>query len=154
MGCVALMNPVAYPGQPSAGIQVTHAWIRWLPQNLPAGGYMTVINTSSAKSVLIGATSPDYGEVSFHQTRTANGTSTMMPVDSIAIAPHASVSFSPGGYHIMLMRPTHSLHPGDKVSMSLRFADGQSLDVQFEVRAAASGDADSSADMPNMPGMR
>jgi copper(I)-binding protein len=154
VGCVALLNPIAHADQPALGIQVTHAWIRWLPQNLPAGGYMTLINTSGARRVLIGASSADYGEVSFHQTQTANGTSTMMPLDSIAIAPHASVHFSPGGYHIMLMRPTHSLHPGDKVSMSLRFAGGQTLDIEFKVRSAAAGDAESSADIPNMPGMR
>ena len=154
IGFVALVSPVAYPDQPGLGIEVTHAWIRWLPQNLPAGGYMTLINTSAARRVLIGASSADYGEVSFHQTHTANGTSTMLPLDSLAIAPHASVHFTPGGYHIMLMRPTHSVHPGDKVIMSLRFAGGQTLNVAFEVRSAAAGDAESAADMPDMPGMR
>jgi copper(I)-binding protein len=151
---VALLSTTAHPGQPAIDIQVTQAWIRWLPQNLPAGGYMTVINTGAAARVLIGATSPDYAEVSFHQTRDTNGTSTMVPVASIVIAPHATVSFSPGGYHMMLMRPAHSLHPGDRVTMSLRFADGQKLDVQLEVRAAAASDADSSTEMPAMPGMR
>lgn len=149
----ALLSTGAIAGEAPIDIQVTQAWIRWLPQNLPAGGYMTVTNTGMAKRVLIGASSPDYGVVSFHQTRVANGATSMTPVTSIAIAPHASVSFRPGGYHIMLMQPARSLRPGDKVPMTLRFADGRSLDVLLQVRAPAS-DAESSADMSGMLGMR
>jgi periplasmic copper chaperone A len=152
MYSATLLSTTAIAGAPT-DIQVTQAWIRWLPQNLPAGGYLTVTNTGTTKRVLTGVTSPDYGEVSFHLTRVIDGTITMTPVTSIAIAPHASVSFRPSGYHIMLMRPARSIHPGDKVPMTLRFADGQSLNVQLEVRAAGS-DAESSTDMSGMPGMR
>jgi hypothetical protein len=44
------------------------------------------------------------------------------------------VSFAPEGFHIMLMQPTRDIQPGDHVLLTLRFADGQSLQVQFEVR--------------------
>ena len=50
--------------------------------------------------------------------------STMQPVQQVAIPPHRSLSFAAGGYHIMLEHATRSLQPGDRVSMTLRFADG------------------------------
>ena len=150
---LAALTSVALSAPPAIDIQAQDGWIRWLSADVPSGGYVTLKNAGNAPRVLTGATSPDFGEVSFHQTRENHGVSHMEAVASITIAPYSSMSFSPGGYHIMLMQPTHALHPGDKVSLSLRFADGRTLDVPFEVRAAGVGD-NKSASMPAMPGMQ
>jgi copper(I)-binding protein len=120
-------------------IRVSDAWIRWLPAGLPGAGYLTLTNTDSRTWVLIGAQSADFADVSFHRTHSTGGMSSMTPVDSIALKPHDSVRFAVGGLHLMLMQPKRPLHPGDKVVVSLRFADGRVLDVPFEVRAAAAG---------------
>jgi copper(I)-binding protein len=117
-------------------VQASDAWIRWLPANIPSGAYLTLTNSGSTPRVLAGASSPDFGAVSFHQTRTVNGMSEMSAVDRLTVAPRGSLHFAPGGYHIMLMQPTRMLHPGDQVPMTLRFADGSSLQVSFEVRGA------------------
>jgi copper(I)-binding protein len=116
-------------------IQVKDAWIRWLPSGLPGAGYMTLINTGSAEHVLIGASTPDYEDVSFHQTRSSNGMNAMAPVASIILKPHATVRFAEGGYHLMLMQPKRSLHPGDTVEVTLRLSNGETLLVPFDVRA-------------------
>jgi copper(I)-binding protein len=116
-------------------IQVKDAWIRWLPAGLPGAGYMTVINTGPEEHVLIGASTPDYEDVSFHQSHNHNGMNEMAPVASIILQPHATVRFAEGGYHLMLMQPKRSLHPGDKVEVTLRLSDGQTLLVPFDVRA-------------------
>ena len=81
-------------GEPSVDIQVKDAWIRWLPANVPAGGYMTLINTGSAARVLIGASSPDYGEVGIHQTRIRNGLNDMTRVESVELKPLVPVRFA------------------------------------------------------------
>jgi copper(I)-binding protein len=117
-------------------IQASEAWIRWLPADLPSGGYLTLRNLSNEPRRLTGASSPEFGSVSLHQTRDAHGVSGMSPVDSILIAAHGTLQFAPGGYHMMLMQPAHALHPGDHVPITLRFADGAALQVTFEVRAA------------------
>jgi periplasmic copper chaperone A len=142
LGLFAVLSTSALATDIDAGIQVTEAWIRWLPANIPSGGYMTVINTGSVPQVLISATSPDFGQLSFHQSVTNNGVSEMVAVGSLTIKPQSSVRFSPGGYHIMLMQPKRALHPGDRVPITLRFADGHSLAVPFEVRAAGAGESD------------
>jgi periplasmic copper chaperone A len=137
--CVGLLGALAaHSDAPSVDIQVKEAWIRWLPANVPAGGYMTVINTGAAARVLVGASSPDYGEVSIHQTRLRNGMNEMVPVQSIELKPHSPLRFGEGGYHLMLMQPKRFLKPGDRVLITLRFAHGPPVDVPFEIRAGNS----------------
>jgi copper(I)-binding protein len=121
---------------PAADVQVDDAWIRWLPADVPSAGYMTLVNKGSADRVLTAVTSPAYGEVSIHQSLEDHGVSSMRPVGAITLKPHAVVHFSEGGYHLMLMQPRRPLHPGDKVVMTLRFAEGPPLDVVFSVRGA------------------
>jgi len=129
-----LTSTAARPAPPLIDIKVQEAWIRWLPANLPAAGYMTLVNEGSAAQVLIGAASADYAEVSFHQTRSNNGMNEMTQVRSITLEPQIPVRFAAGGYHLMLMQPKRSIHPGDQVTITLRFADGRSIAVPFSVR--------------------
>ncbi len=133
-----IAGTAAHPGEPSIDIQVKDAWIRWLPANAPGGGYMTLINTGSAARVLIGASSPDYGEVGIHQTRIRNGLNEMTRVESVELKPLIPVRFAQGGYHLMLMQPKRSLRPGDRVLITLHFAQGPSIEAPFEVRAGNS----------------
>jgi copper(I)-binding protein len=150
--------PVALAAESAAGIEadieVRDAWIRWLPASTPSGGYMTMTNTGNVARLLLGASSADFGEVSFHQTHTANGVSQMTAVNSLTVGPHSSLRFAPGGYHIMLLQPRRSLHAGDRVTISLRFADGRSVPVAFEVRGADAGLPARADDMSSMPGMK
>jgi periplasmic copper chaperone A len=118
-------------------IKVTDAWIRWLPANLPGAGYMTLTNTGSATYTLVGAGSADYAEVSFHQTRSHDGMNEMTPVDTIVLKAHSTVRFAEGGYHLMLLRPKRSLQHGDRVLVTLRFGNGQTVTVPFLVRAGS-----------------
>jgi copper(I)-binding protein len=170
-------GPDADTGQ-AVGIEVTDAWIRWLPSGFPSAGYMTVTNTSPTEQVMTGADSPDYGEIGFHQTHVSGGTtgenvmkgnngngngnngmngnnnsgmngnhdngmndmsgmsgmSAMTPVARVVLKPHATVRFAVGGYHLMLMQPRRTLHPGDQVLVTLHFGDGRALAVPFQVR--------------------
>jgi copper(I)-binding protein len=137
--CVGLLGTTAAcAGEPTPDIQVKEAWIRWLPANVPGGGYMTVINTGAATRSLVGASSPDYGEVTMHQTRQRNGMNEMTQVESVELKPRIPVRFAEGGYHLMLMQPKRSLEPGDRVLITLRFVQGPSVEARFEVRAGNS----------------
>lgn len=125
------------------GVRVEHAWIRWLPANLPSAGYAVIVNDSDASLRLTGAHSADYGMVMLHRSMLANSDSRMEMVDHLDIPAHGSVKLAPGGYHLMLSQPVHALKPGDKVAMTLEFAGGAELQADFPVRPAnASGPAD------------
>jgi len=131
-------------------LQIEQAWIRWLPANLPAGGYLTVANRGGRAVVLVGASSPDYAGVGLHRSVIQGGLSKMQPVERIVIAPHSTLAFRATGYHLMLTTPTRPVAPGARVPITLHFADGRSLVVNFEVRKP---DASGPAAMPSMPGM-
>jgi copper(I)-binding protein len=135
-----LAGVASHGAQPAFDIRVTDAWIRWLPADLPGAGYVTLTNAGTVEQVLVGASSPDYAEISLHQTRRAQGMNDMVPIDSIKLAPNVSVNFAEAGYHFMLMQPRHPPRPGERVSIILRFSSGQSITAPFAVRGAnASG---------------
>ena len=46
--------------------QPRDAWARWLPGDLPAGGYVTLVNSGERPISLIAVSSPDYALVSMH----------------------------------------------------------------------------------------
>jgi copper(I)-binding protein len=130
---------VVAAGATSPAVTVSDAWIRWLPANLPAGGYLTLRNDSDRPATLTAVSSPDYDEITLHRTSLQANVNTMQPVQRIAIPPHQSVSFAASGYHIMLEHATRPLQPGDRVSMMLHFDDGSTLTVPFELRTADAG---------------
>lgn len=136
LASVVLAGMPAFAGTPAQTptVRIEDAWIRWLPAGVPAGGYATLTNTGDKPLVLIAVSSPDYGEVSMHRSVVHQGMMEMTPVARIAIAAHSSLDFAATGYHFMLMQPTKSVKLGDRVPITLRFADGASLTVQFEVR--------------------
>jgi periplasmic copper chaperone A len=132
-------------------MQVRDAWARWLPGNLPAGGYVTLINSSDRPISLITASSPDYALVSMHRTLTAAGISQMLPVDKITVEAHSAVEFGAQGYHLMLERPTRSLRPGDRVAVTLQFAGSPAVTATLVLRQPGAGGE--TQEMPATPQM-
>jgi hypothetical protein len=146
---IVVLTTAAHAADGPLALRVSDAWIRWLPAQLPAAGYATLRNLSAQPVTLIGASTSDYATAMFHESRDQHGIEKMLPVDPILIRAHAEVRFAPAGYHIMLMEPQRAIQPGDHVLLTLHFAGGQSLPVQFEVRkpngARAGGAAGSDA---------
>jgi len=132
----ALADPSAGADAPAPAptIRVEKAWIRWLPTGVPAGGYLTLTNTGDRALILIDVSSPAFGEVMLHRTRNRAGTVEMLPVERITIEAHTTLDFASLGYHLMLMQESKPLRPGDRVPITLRFEDGATLTVSFEVR--------------------
>jgi len=123
-----------------ATIRVSNAWVRWLPANLPAGGYVTFKNTGTQPQVLTGATSPDFAKVSLHHSVERDGVAQMDPVSQVEIPPGGVLSFAAGGYHLMLEQPTRPLKPGDGISITLHFAGDSAVTARFDIRSPSGGE--------------
>ena len=119
----------------AAGAAVSDPWLRYIPGGAPAAGYFTLSNRGDKPLSLVGAECADFGMVLMHRTIERGGLSTMRPVHELTVAPGTSVEFAPGGYHLMLMRPKHPLRPGGRLPITLHFADGSSLPVEFLVKS-------------------
>ena len=127
-------------------IRVSQPWIRVLPGELPAGAYVTLENTGDQPASLRGASSTAYASVMLHKSSTEGGVGRMTSVGSLAIPAHGKAELSPGGYHLMLMKASAAVKPGDKVKLTLSFGDGSNLDAEFLARPANAADAGASAD--------
>ena len=117
-----------------ASVTLADGYIRTTIPARPAAGYFTLTNGGDTAASLVGASSPGCGSVMLHQSKTVNGQDTMVAVKSVAVPAHGSVSFAPGGYHLMCMKPAATLKPGTTVPVRLTFADGGTLSADFPVR--------------------
>ena len=119
-------------------LMVERAWIRTPPPGaMMLAGYAILRNEGDAPLTVTGADSPDFGDVSLHQSVEENGIDRMRPLGRIAIAPGASVEFAPRGRHFMLMRPADALHAGDRVKIYISTETGEGATTEFSVRDVA-----------------
>jgi len=115
-------------------VEVTGAWIRLVPGGGPSAGYLTLHNRGSGPVELVGAECAAYSKVMLHRSVEKGGTSRMEHVDGITVPPGGDRELAPGGYHLMLMKPQDPLEVGQEVGVTLRFADGLSMEIPFKVR--------------------
>ncbi|MDN5870656.1 MAG: copper chaperone PCu(A)C [Nitrococcus sp.] len=115
------------------GVRIYHAWIRLLPADLPAAGYFVLENQTDHTVTLTGVSASAFGGAMLHQS--AEGT--MRHVHSIKVPAGEQLRVAPGGYHIMFMPPHEPLQPGDRVPVTLEFADGSTRSADFLVKGPA-----------------
>jgi len=118
---------------------VTEPWIREAPEGMGmTAGYMVIHNELSREVIITGATSPDFGQVEFHNTVTENNVSRMRQERQVRIPAGTSLAFEPGGRHLMLMQAARDLKDGDQVTIELTFGDGGQLHFTAPVRKQGS----------------
>ncbi|MEX1214459.1 copper chaperone PCu(A)C [Saccharospirillum sp.] len=118
-------------------LSVTDARLRLLPGDLPVAGYFRLINEGDDSVVLSGAESSAFEHVTMHQSTQVDGMAGMEPVPELELAPDGAIEFLPGGYHLMLMKRRSPIEFGAEVPVTLIFADGQRLSVQFQAVSPA-----------------
>ncbi|UUM21308.1 copper chaperone PCu(A)C [Mycoavidus sp. SF9855] len=112
------------------------AWVRWLPNALPAAGYITLQNSSSQPLDVAKITSPDYKRITIYQTVTDNESSKMVKVDKFTIPANGEFALVPGGYHLIFEKPTHLITPGDNARAIFFLSDGKVFKVRMPVRTS------------------
>jgi hypothetical protein len=130
-GSALLASGAAYAGD---AVQVHDGWFRYLLPTIPAGGYMTLMNTSGTPAVLTSAVSPACQSMMLHRTESSGGVERMVGVANVTVPAHGTFKFSPGGYHVMCMQP--KMHVGEHIAVTLHFADGSQVNAPFTVHAA------------------
>jgi periplasmic copper chaperone A len=73
-----------------------------------------------------------------HQSKIEGDMARMAMVVSVPGPPHGSISFTPGGYHVMCMQPSGVLltHAGSE-TVTLHCADGRSVSALFAIRGSS-----------------
>lgn len=98
-------------------------------------GYLVLHNSGDRPATLTDAASPAFARVMLHRTVITDGQAGMRHVDSVELPAGGELRFEPGGYHLMLMQRRGDLHIGDRVELTLRFADGSTLTAPFLLKA-------------------
>ncbi|HEX5420866.1 MAG TPA: copper chaperone PCu(A)C [Gammaproteobacteria bacterium] len=116
---------------------MSDAWVRLLPDDLPAAGYFVIHNDTDRELELVGAAAPDFAQVGLHRSVEQKGMQGMAPVAAVKVPAHAEMEFKPGGYHLMLMQAGRKPAADGAERITLRFADGTQIPVDFAVRGPA-----------------
>ncbi|WP_234554218.1 copper chaperone PCu(A)C [Thermus caliditerrae] len=113
-------------------------WVRLVPPVVKdTAAYFTLENPGNAALRLVGAETPVAQRVSLHrdqrEVRGGQVVLGMRPLPYVDIPPRSKVEFRPGKYHLMLEGLKRPLKAGEKVELTLRFADGTRLKVSLPV---------------------
>ena len=125
---LAVLLGVAAASAADAGVTVEKPWMQFIIKARPAAGYFTLRNETGAAIALTGASSSACGMVMLHQTKEVNGVEKMLPVKSVAVPANGTVSFAPGGYHLMCMSPGSAMAAGATVPVTLQIRRRQDRD--------------------------
>lgn len=131
------------------GIVIKHPWTRATAPGAVVGvGYLTITNSGKAADRLVGGAFSGAEAVEVHEMKMDGEKMIMRQVkDGLEIKPGETVTFSPGGFHLMVVGLKSPIVPGDNIKGSLTFEKAGSVDVTYKVEslgATSSSDADAS----------
>lgn len=135
---------------PPAGpdIQIDDAWARPSRPMMASGQqadsstaalttsavYFTLRNTGGRSDTLTAASSDVAGTVEIHESRMEDDVMRMRQLQSIEIPAGESVTFKPGGLHVMLIGLTRQLAVGDAFALTLDLSESGERSIQVTVR--------------------
>lgn len=133
--CVSLLMACAPPPTTSKGLALTDTWIRQAPPGATMlAAYGTLHNRSAQTVEIVHVNSDHFDSVTFHETTHTDGVARMRMLPSVVLKPESSLSFVPGGLHIMLMGPTATVVTGDHINIHFTLKDGTRESAEFVVK--------------------
>lgn len=119
----------------SDGVSIQDAWAR---PGLAGGNtavYFVLENGGAEADSLVDASGDVAQMVQIHRsTIDASGTMMMAEQEEVEIPAGGSVSFEPGGFHIMLIGLSKEIAPGDTVEITLAFEKAGEIQVTAPVQ--------------------
>jgi periplasmic copper chaperone A len=118
-------------------LQISQPWARATPKGADSGAaYMTVMNTGAKPERLSCVSSDAADKCQIHQMSMDNGIMKMREIEGgVEIKPGETVTFAPGGYHVMLVGLKAPLVQGKIVAATLKIDSGATAQVEFPVAA-------------------
>ncbi|HRW38059.1 MAG: copper chaperone PCu(A)C [Acidimicrobiales bacterium] len=128
------------------GIRISDATIDW-PANPEVGAVRLLVHNDGPRAdELVGASSDVATSTMVHRSVTdAQGRARMEMVSGLEIPARSTVTFEPGGLHVMLNGLTRELEVGDRVEVTMIFRDAGPVSATATVvepgTASLGGDA-------------
>lgn len=114
-------------------VETKDMWIKAAKDGM-TGAFGTVTNTSDEDLTITGGKSDHADIVEMHETVSdgAGGMQMKRKDEGFTIKPGESKTFEPGGDHIMLMKMTKAIEPGEKITITVSSSQG---DIPLEFTA-------------------
>ncbi|MDF1781995.1 MAG: copper chaperone PCu(A)C [Alcanivoracaceae bacterium] len=114
-------------------ISIENAWVRAVPPvSATTAAYFTATNNGDAAIRITGVSTEIAGAAEMHDmSPNEDGTRSMRRMKTLTLAPNESVTFSPGGMHLMLFRLNHVPVEGESVSICLLADDAMEICQDF-----------------------
>ena len=112
-------------------LEIENYWLRDAPPNASMrAAYGKLINPTDKDMHLVAAYSPAFQMTEIHKTIITDGIARMVHQPEIIIKQGDSVSFKPGGLHIMLMQPIIKYALGDQIKINFIYQQGDEKIIQ------------------------
>ena len=129
----ALSSPASARTYTLGAISIERPWSRELPPVAPNGAaYLRVENGGERAVRVVSAHSPVAGRVEIHAHEMDAGVMKMRHLHSVEVPAQGSVSFEPGGLHLMLIGLREPLVAGKDFPLTLVFQEAGEIVVSVE----------------------
>lgn len=138
LAAFALIAAPATAHEYKAGaLMIDHPWSRaTVPGVKVAGGYLAIMNHGDKPDRLVSVSVPFAERAEMHESSVEDGVARMREIEGgVEIAPGATVTFAPGGKHLMFIGMKEALTKGQKVKGELTFETAGKVEVEFDVEA-------------------
>lgn len=102
----------------------------------PGAVYFDVTNNSDADTAIASAHVEGAAMAELHATTMKDGVMSMKEMSTVPVTKGATVSFAPGGNHVMAMELGDTVTAGGSTEVTLTFEGGDKLSFPAEIRAA------------------
>lgn len=122
----------------AADIDVTNAMARATPPGAAVGGvFFELHNRGETDDRLVKAAAPVADRVELHTHVMEHGMARMQEVPAVDVPAGQTVTFQPGGYHVMLQDLKDRLKAGQTFPLTLTFEHGGEVTVEVTVKDVA-----------------
>jgi copper(I)-binding protein len=139
LGLAGCGSTEATVSKPAAPLTVRDPWVKAAGSEMTSV-FGTLVNNTGKEITVTGATSP-VSPMELHEMTMRGGTMVMRPKPGgFVIKAGGSEQLSPGGDHLMLMKPVEPIRPGDEVSFTLDLSDGTTFSFSAIAKPFAGAD--------------
>lgn len=115
-------------------LSISSPWARPGGAGSNSAAYFAINNPTSQPDLLLSASCDLAAVAEIHMSRMReDGTMEMRPQENVPVPSGGSVTFEPGGLHVMLVDLQQDFQPGDTFDLRLTFQNAGEITVQVEV---------------------
>lgn len=119
----------------SNGVTLSNGWASVTPGGVDvSAGYIDVANTGATADRLLSASSPRAARVELHEMAMDGAVMQMRAMTAVDLPVGATVSFAPGGNHLMFEGVTAPFAEGEVIPVTLHFEHAGDISVDLPVR--------------------